>query len=318
VKISAAADAESVGIVSRYLVLAEKEATNAALEFDPAVIGCGKVPIQAFARYPDGLEARSSPVFIEIARLNSPPEDCVVKKSDGENGQTLLSVSARDSEGDTLSYNWFRSIVSGGGEWKKGGLACSGGEATRRNGALRFEAVRTNSYGLCLLRGKEDVRELVVDMALSPGKKGWSKSRKAGLVFGLKDRRNFSYLGFMGDTSAWVLGVCRNGKMKTLKSRGALIDAGDWHRLAVRISEAGVSAYVDDRKIMTADRREMSVDGESGLFAVRKDASFRNLMISLLEEEGAVELKVENSAGVVVRISDGITAVYMDAIGGRL
>ncbi len=66
VSVTAPREAISVGLRSRRLVLEESESHESDFNIDAEMLGSGRVPIQAFARYDDGETSFSAPVRIQI------------------------------------------------------------------------------------------------------------------------------------------------------------------------------------------------------------------------------------------------------------
>jgi uncharacterized protein (TIGR03790 family) len=74
--VTAGNDPVAVGVRSRQLVLAEQDGDRAEFELDTELLGAGRVPIQAFARYADGETTLGERLIIQIERRpreDSPP-----------------------------------------------------------------------------------------------------------------------------------------------------------------------------------------------------------------------------------------------------
>jgi len=84
IAVAADSEAEMLGVGSRGHVLAVAQENPAKLAFDPIELGAGKVPIQAFARYPDGEVCKSPPINILVTRPKSPPIETSAGKISSE------------------------------------------------------------------------------------------------------------------------------------------------------------------------------------------------------------------------------------------
>jgi uncharacterized protein (TIGR03790 family) len=72
---------------------------------------------------------------------------------------------------------------------------------------------------------------------------------RAGVVWDVRDARNFSYLLLDGATSSWIMGHYRDGEYRTVVARGAMALRGTPQRLDVVFEEGEVRALIQGEPV---------------------------------------------------------------------
>jgi uncharacterized protein (TIGR03790 family) len=276
------------GIESRGVTVARDPAgERRSFSLEPGFPGPGPAPIQGYAVYEGGERVRSEPVMLEFRDLNRPPRLTGVSEGEGEGGLRSWEAQAEDPDGDPVEVRWMGARLSA--EPERGPDRLTGGSLSRRGEAAVFTPAATNAYDLAVFEPVgEGPAMLVAEMALRPGGRGDPGNGTAGVAFRIRDRRNFQFAALFRSESKWVLGECVDGVMKTHRSLGARVDAGDWQRIEVEADAAGRLRL----RVGTALRLEWNVEsaepglGSVGLMTAAHPASFRTLCVNPPSFEG--------------------------------
>lgn len=262
--------------------------------FHPAILGAGPVQMQAYAVYDDGMEVRSEPVPFEILPLNRPP----VISSLARSGSGSVAASADDPEGDPVNYSWYCPVDV---------KTCSHADGTVADGVFTPNA--DQPFSVCIFDDEVPKSSGVsAELMVPPGRAGGILLH-AFLLFDVQDGRNFSYFGASGETGAWTIGVCRDGKLSPLEAYGAAIPYNTWIGLSVRQREDGIlEAFVNGERVCVSAMQKPGWSGKYGLLVQQKPLKFRNLAACI--QDGGEEIQPDRvrEAGwsnLILRVDDG-------------
>ena len=184
--------------------------TERTLTLDPARLGAGPVTLQAAAWYADGGLVRGAPLNFEIARATPSPKPAGF--------QALEKFSANFPNLGKLE------ITSAG--------------------TFAFSTTNTCALAVALASARE------VAVTLIPTADSLTKTARAGLVFNVRDEKNFDFFGLIGETSGWTLAHMRDGVFHVIAARGAPVRIGASYRLGVRATASGLECLVNREQIL--------------------------------------------------------------------
>ncbi len=272
-RVRASGEPEQVGVICGTLEIAGAAAAEGELSeirMDPLKMGPGPNKIQAFAKYADGDCVRGKPVPLKVARRDQPPVIHHVHVSTNQQGRIVLAADVSDEEKDPVDVRWFQPLPA---------AKAVSGEVDASGSSMRL-VPPTNGFGIAVFPGLSSEGREIRSEVRFVGRAPRFRDQYAGLVFHYRDRANFAYFGFFGDTSAWALGVCRDGKMAWSVTRGAVILPDTDYALSVRKTGNNVleCRVNDDLLIAAAD--EQSGLGNLGLMVAAAPADFGRPAIS--------------------------------------
>lgn len=266
---------------------------------DPRQLGKGPVTLQAVAFYEDGDEVRGEPVPVDVEDLDQAPLIAGLSVETNAAGRRL-AAKVSDPDGDRVQLAWFQRV--GQDEVVLGSY--------------------TGKYDLAVLDGaplaavSEICAEVSVPHAFNTPVP--LVDQMAALVFDYRDDRHFAYFGLMGDSSAWAVGECRDGKLVPLAARGAPIRPGRSYRISVRrAKEGGVECRVDGELVLTS-RDVHFGEGPLALVARGSPATFRGPAVSppsypagaWTVSNSVVSAAATASGRLVLRASDGFQEAW--------
>lgn len=212
--------------------------TERAITLDPARLGAGPVELQAVAWYAEGPPSRGEPLAFEILRAVPLPEPA------GFQGLENFSTH-------------FPNL----GKLEK-----------TTAGALAFST--TND---CAIVGTPAAaREIAV--TLTPTDASLTHAARAGLVFNVRDEKNFDFFGLIGETSAWTLAKIRDGKFSNLAAYGWPMRPDKDYRLGLRAGTNGVECLVN-RELLFGNEKIKLEQAPVGLGVSGAGATFSGLAV---------------------------------------
>jgi hypothetical protein len=218
--------------------------TERTVTLDPARLGAGPVEVQAIAWYAEGPSSRGEPIAFEILRAVPPPEPA------GFQGLENFSTN-------------FPSL----GKLEK-----------TTAGALTFST--TNDCAL--VAAPAAAREIAV--TLTPTDASLTKAARAGLVFNVRDEKNFDFFGLIGETSAWTLAKVRAGKFSNLAAHGWPVRPGKDYRLGIRAGTNGVECLVNRERLFDNEQVKLE-QAPVGLGVSGAGATFSGLAMLSQKEK---------------------------------
>ena len=245
---------------------------------DPAVVGLGPVRIEAQAEYADGEVVRSAPVTVFIRERTIKPRIAAVEGTTNEQGRVTWRARVEDPSGGDAEVQWWQEVWRGAesdaefAREKQSYWTVAGGQIEYRNTNDPWEV-----HTLPWLEG-DDVVEY---RGIIHVHADWISLRDqlAGLVFGYRNAKRFSYFGFDGARSAWVLGECDDGKLKDVVARGAPVRPAKDYSVTVRRRPSGeVECLVDGKVVLTADKEAWPEGGLGLLAGGQRKVIFRELL----------------------------------------
>ena len=265
---------DKMGVMCGERVLATTvagESGNATAVLDPQSLGLGRNTIQAFAEYADGDRVRGEPVPINVAILDQAPAIERVEVSTNVAGNIILTPTVSDAEKDLIDVNWFQVLPA---------VKAVSGKVEEASGGIRLiPPAEGFGISICSNVSSERINEITTRVRFVQNQPNY-KGQYAGLVFDVKDGRNFSYFGFYGDGCAWALGVCRGGKITWKAARGNAIQPEKEYILSVRkMGSAGIECRVNDELLIGAADQSLG-SGLVGIMAAAAPAEFRQSAVN--------------------------------------
>lgn len=209
---------------------------------DPARLGAGPASLQLAAIFDDGEMVRSTPMAVNIQHGT---------------GRAMNSFTPgltwRPLELDSSPAN---------------GSFSTTGDVTvlKANGGWMLARA---------LGADDEARMVSVQMQVPQGEKSLA-SQSAGLLFDVRDEKNFGFLGWHGENGAWGLGRVVDGKWTPTVEWGATLAAGQYSELRIeRMESGGLKAVVDGLPIGTSTALEMR--GPYAVGTGAEPAHFRRL-----------------------------------------
>lgn len=191
---------------------------------DPVRLGVGPAMVQLAAIYDDGEIVRSAPIPVDI----QPATGMTTNSFEPGVSWQPLRIEAVSANG-SLNTNGDISILQASQDWT----------LARAPGA------------------EGDVQALSVQLQVPQGEKSLA-GQKAGLLFDVRDEKNFGFLGWHGENGAWGLGRVVDGTWKPVVEWGATLAAE--HNVELRLerkASGGLKATVDGLPIGTATDLEL-------------------------------------------------------------
>ena len=111
-------------------------------------------------------------------------------------------------------------------------------------GARAFST--TNAFALAV--ALVPAREMAV--TLTPTADSLTRAARAGLVFNVRDEKNFDFFGLIGETCGWTLAHVDDGTFQVITARGAPVRIGASYRLGVRATGNGIECLVNREQIL--------------------------------------------------------------------
>ncbi|TAN38263.1 MAG: hypothetical protein EPN23_02935 [Verrucomicrobia bacterium] len=121
----------------------------------------------------------------------------------------------------------------------------------KSTGAISFSA----SNGCAIAGASVAAQEIAV--TLTPTAASLTQPARAGLVFNVRDEKNFDFFGLIGETSGWTLAHVRDGDFHIVVARGAPVRIGSDYRLGVRTGTNGVEYLVNREQILRDEKMRL-------------------------------------------------------------
>ena len=252
-------DAESDGdpvrlqVVHNERVLAEAEGGTARFQVDPMVLGPGPVRVQIRAVYEDDMEVYSDPLDLVVKRIGRHP--------------VLRVLEERDAAGRRTTPDW------------EEGRAVGAIVDTLRDRGAHIKPEPKNEYGMVLFAEKPGVmRSYSARVTVPDIRTAHPQTEQAGLVFSVRDEKNFDYFIMNGSPSAWTFGRCRNGRMEHQVERGALMLRATPQDIDLLFNGTDVRAFVNGEPT-AAWTTESATKGAWGVLVSERGTQFEQVKI---------------------------------------
>ena len=250
---------------------ASNESGAVDIVIDPQDLGPGKSVIQCLAEYADGDRVRGEPISLNVSILDHPPAIERIEASTNQAGEITLTPKILDAEKDPVDVRWFQALPSV--------QAVSGRIEATANSIRLIPPAEGFGIAICSNVPSERIDEIVTNFRLVQQQSAYW-NQYAGLVFGFRDTRNFSFFGFYGDKCAWALGACRDGKITWKVARGDAIQPERNYVLSIRKNgPAGIECRVNDDLLIVSADQELG-SGPAGVMAAAAPAEFQQPAVS--------------------------------------
>jgi len=252
-------------------------ATNMQIKVDSSTAGLGLIEFHAIGIYKTPELVRSKPIKLNVMDLNRAPVISTRIAATNDGGLIEAVMDARDPDGDTVSSRWHLDLIrldmpEGRNPVEQSGIVSASPSTITL-------ADPTNQVRLVYpLDQPNRINTLHCRFQLT-GSGPVDARHRAGIIFNYQDSGNYLWWGMHGGLSAWVMQRVQDGEERIVFSRGAPLNAGVDHALA--IESAG-----DDRLAFKADGAiigtlDMSfAAGKCGLLAGSAAVTYQGLLVS--------------------------------------